>query len=60
MDKLDDNAENYLAKHRIPELFNELGAAIAYHLPEEINGFIIEQLERRESLGAGSGMLLFD
>ncbi|KAL5014617.1 hypothetical protein ScPMuIL_008887 [Solemya velum] len=42
----EDEATEYLQKHRIIELFNNLTSQIIYQRPEEPKKFMIEQLER--------------
>lgn len=44
-------AEEYLRKHRIMELFEDLATAIAYKKPENLEEFLIEQLELRKKYG---------
>ena len=44
-------AEEYLRKHHIVELFEDLCTAIAYKKPDSVEGFLIEQLELRKKKG---------
>ena len=44
-------AEEYLRKHHIVELFEDICTAIAYKKPENVKEFIIEQLELRKTHG---------
>ncbi|KAF4665842.1 hypothetical protein FOL47_004404 [Perkinsus chesapeaki] len=51
----------YLAKHRIPELLNDLLASVAFHKPEGgregVMAFMAQQLDRRINEGAEAGGL---
>eukprot|EP00391_Amoebophrya_sp_Ameob2_P005785 CAMPEP_0178991688 /NCGR_PEP_ID=MMETSP0795-20121207/5673_1 /TAXON_ID=88552 /ORGANISM="Amoebophrya sp., Strain Ameob2" /LENGTH=128 /DNA_ID=CAMNT_0020683437 /DNA_START=179 /DNA_END=565 /DNA_ORIENTATION=+ len=49
-------AEEYLKKHRINELFNDLCAAVCYKKPENVKGFLVEELKKRQTAAS----LLFD
>ncbi|CAD7957154.1 unnamed protein product [Amoebophrya sp. A120] len=51
-------AEQYLKKHRINELFNDLCAALCYKKPENVKGFLVEELKKRQSAPATS--MLFE
>ena len=44
-------AEEYLRKHHIMELFEDLCTAIAYKKPESVEDFLVEQLELRKKSG---------
>lgn len=44
-------AEQYLRKHHILELFEDLCTAVCYKKPEDINKFLIEELELRQKHG---------
>lgn len=44
-------AEEYLRKHHIMELFEDLCTAAAYKKPDSIEDFLIEQLELRKKTG---------
>ena len=56
-DKLEQDALDYLCKHRIPELVSDLGAAIAFHTPDDITSFVVAQLIRRQAEGNECGMI---
>ena len=43
--KIVDRAENYLRKHRINELFEDLCTSICYDKPSNIQEFLREQLK---------------
>mmetsp|Transcript_35893 Transcript_35893/g.78610 ORF Transcript_35893/g.78610 Transcript_35893/m.78610 type:complete len:125 (-) Transcript_35893:201-575(-) len=45
-------AEDYLKKHRIMELMNDLCASLSFHKPKDVRSFLIKELERRELEGA--------
>ncbi|EER17842.1 conserved hypothetical protein [Perkinsus marinus ATCC 50983] len=51
----------YMARHRIPELLNDLLASVAFHKPEggreAVMAFMAQQLERRSKEGAEAGGL---
>lgn len=42
--KLVNNAEEYLNKHRIVELFEDLCSSICFKKPEDVKKFIIDEL----------------
>lgn len=44
-------AEEYLRKHHILELFEDLCTAVAYKQPEDIKEFLIKELEQRQTHG---------
>lgn len=44
-------AEEYLRKHHIMELFEDLCTAIAYKNPADITEFLIKELEQRKEHG---------
>ena len=43
--------EEYLRKHKIQELFEDLCSSISYKKPDNITNFLIEELEQRELHG---------
>lgn len=45
-------AEEYLRKHRIMELFEDLCTAVCYKKPENVEEFLVEQLELRKKNGS--------
>lgn len=44
-------AEEYLRKHHIVELFEDICTAIAYKKPEDVREFIVAELELRKTHG---------
>eukprot|EP00443_Scrippsiella_acuminata_P094782 CAMPEP_0115385718 /NCGR_PEP_ID=MMETSP0271-20121206/7773_1 /TAXON_ID=71861 /ORGANISM="Scrippsiella trochoidea, Strain CCMP3099" /LENGTH=133 /DNA_ID=CAMNT_0002809123 /DNA_START=64 /DNA_END=465 /DNA_ORIENTATION=- len=48
-------AEEYLAKNRVMELFNDLCASLCFHKPEDVRGFLLQELAMRENEGAEHG-----
>lgn len=42
-------AEQYLEKHQIPKLFEQLGAAVVYSKPDNPREFLISELRRIQS-----------
>ncbi|CAD7932524.1 unnamed protein product [Amoebophrya sp. A25] len=50
-------AEKYLKKHRINELFNDLCAAVCYKKPENVKAFLVDELKKRQS---GQASMLFE
>ncbi|XP_052645815.1 EF-hand calcium-binding domain-containing protein 10 [Harpia harpyja] len=42
----EQEARDYLQRHRIPELLHRLGALLLYHRPERPREFLIRMLER--------------
>eukprot|EP00933_Yihiella_yeosuensis_P029224 TRINITY_DN2288_c0_g1_i1.p1 TRINITY_DN2288_c0_g1~~TRINITY_DN2288_c0_g1_i1.p1 ORF type:complete len:127 (-),score=49.57 TRINITY_DN2288_c0_g1_i1:163-543(-) len=48
-------ADEYLKKHRIMELFNDLAASVAFQQPEDVKNFLIQELQLREREGAEAG-----
>jgi Ca2+-binding EF-hand superfamily protein len=44
-------AEEYLRKNHIMELFEDLCTAVAYKQPENLNEFLIKELEQRKEHG---------
>eukprot|EP00930_Biecheleria_cincta_P000167 TRINITY_DN10034_c0_g1_i2.p2 TRINITY_DN10034_c0_g1~~TRINITY_DN10034_c0_g1_i2.p2 ORF type:complete len:123 (+),score=39.41 TRINITY_DN10034_c0_g1_i2:200-568(+) len=48
-------ADEYLKRHRILELFNDLCSSVCYKQPEDLRGFLIQELQHREREGAESG-----
>jgi hypothetical protein len=44
-------AEEYLRKHHIIELFEDLCTAVAYKKPDLLEEFLVEQLELRKKKG---------
>eukprot|EP00930_Biecheleria_cincta_P008825 TRINITY_DN110407_c0_g1_i1.p1 TRINITY_DN110407_c0_g1~~TRINITY_DN110407_c0_g1_i1.p1 ORF type:complete len:147 (-),score=29.33 TRINITY_DN110407_c0_g1_i1:173-571(-) len=48
-------ADEYLKKHRILELFNDLCSSVCFHKPDDVRGFLIQELQLREREGAEAG-----
>eukprot|EP00746_Dinoflagellata_sp_MGD_P167239 gnl/MRDRNA2_/MRDRNA2_97706_c0_seq1.p2 gnl/MRDRNA2_/MRDRNA2_97706_c0~~gnl/MRDRNA2_/MRDRNA2_97706_c0_seq1.p2 ORF type:complete len:132 (+),score=43.47 gnl/MRDRNA2_/MRDRNA2_97706_c0_seq1:89-484(+) len=49
-------ADEYLKKHRIAELFNDLCASICFHKPKNVRQFLLQELQLKESEGAEAGL----
>merc|ERR1712159_337757 len=49
-------AEEYLAKHRLLEVLNDLCASLCFAQPENVKEFLIKELDRRKTQGAEAGM----
>lgn len=54
--KLLEQADNYIKKHRLIELFEDLATAVAYRKPENLEDFLIEQLLNKKQQGLNSGI----
>mmetsp|Transcript_129033 Transcript_129033/g.275390 ORF Transcript_129033/g.275390 Transcript_129033/m.275390 type:complete len:131 (-) Transcript_129033:151-543(-) len=48
-------ADEYLAKHRILELFNDLCASVCFEKPQDVRSFLLQQLQTRELEGMEAG-----
>mmetsp|Transcript_51108 Transcript_51108/g.136391 ORF Transcript_51108/g.136391 Transcript_51108/m.136391 type:complete len:132 (-) Transcript_51108:92-487(-) len=48
-------ADEYLRKHHILELMNDLCAATCFHKPVDVRSFLLEELQAREREGAERG-----
>mmetsp|Transcript_7686 Transcript_7686/g.14359 ORF Transcript_7686/g.14359 Transcript_7686/m.14359 type:complete len:134 (+) Transcript_7686:59-460(+) len=48
-------ADEYLRKHRIIEIFNDLCASLAFHKPGDVRDFLIQEIQKREHEGAEVG-----
>mmetsp|Transcript_101200 Transcript_101200/g.286922 ORF Transcript_101200/g.286922 Transcript_101200/m.286922 type:complete len:134 (-) Transcript_101200:91-492(-) len=48
-------ADEYLNSHRIMELFNDLCASVCFHKPQDVRGFLLQELDRRDQEGAEAG-----
>lgn len=46
-----NQAQDYLRKHHIIELFEDLCTGLAYKKPDNIDDYLVEQLENRKSHG---------
>ncbi|KAL4475415.1 hypothetical protein ABPG72_022050 [Tetrahymena utriculariae] len=53
---LKEKADEYLRKHRINELFEDICTAICFKQPEDIEGFIIQQLKLKKEQGFKTGI----
>jgi len=47
----------YLAKHRINELFTALTTSLAVYQPADVKAFLIDELERRSKEGSQASIL---
>lgn len=45
-------ADEYLKKHKVMELFNDLCASVCFHKPADVRGFLLQELQLREQEGA--------
>merc|ERR1712137_1343029 len=45
-------ADEYLKKHRIMELFNDLCASVCFQKPQDVRAFLLQELQTRENEGA--------
>mmetsp|Transcript_4838 Transcript_4838/g.8641 ORF Transcript_4838/g.8641 Transcript_4838/m.8641 type:complete len:131 (+) Transcript_4838:76-468(+) len=48
-------ADEYLKKHRILELFNDLCGSVCFHKPQDVRAFLVQELQLREREGAEAG-----
>jgi hypothetical protein len=48
---LKNQADEYLRKHRIVELFEDLCSDLCYEQPQNINEFLIERLKLKQKQG---------
>lgn len=54
-------AQNYLTKHKIPEIFEILGSKLAMLKPDDPNAFILAELSKMSAMkGRGETVTLFD
>lgn len=49
-------ADSYIRKHKLIELFEDLATALAYKRPNNMEDFLIEQLENKKEQGMNSGI----
>eukprot|EP00330_Aristerostoma_sp_ATCC50986_P004960 CAMPEP_0114591486 /NCGR_PEP_ID=MMETSP0125-20121206/13523_1 /TAXON_ID=485358 ORGANISM="Aristerostoma sp., Strain ATCC 50986" /NCGR_SAMPLE_ID=MMETSP0125 /ASSEMBLY_ACC=CAM_ASM_000245 /LENGTH=70 /DNA_ID=CAMNT_0001789599 /DNA_START=35 /DNA_END=247 /DNA_ORIENTATION=- len=49
-------AEEYLRKHHITELFEDLATAICFHQPDNVENFIVQQLKTKQQQGYMTGI----
>ena len=52
-----DTVTEYLAKHRIHDLFNALCTSLCIYQPKDVKAFLIEELQRRKSQGTEMSLL---
>jgi len=45
-------ADEYLKKHRIMELMNDLCASVCFHKPADVRGFLLQELHVRDQEGS--------
>ena len=55
-----NEADEYIRKHRLVELFEDLASAVAYRQPEKLENFLIERLELKKEQGLKSGIFTED
>ena len=55
-----NEADEYIRKHRLVELFEDLASAVAYRQPEKLGQFLIERLELKKEQGLKSGIFTED
>ena len=55
-----NEADEYIRKHRLVELFEDLASAVAYRQPENLEKFLIERLELKKEQGLKSGIFTED
>ena len=55
-----NEADEYIRKHRLVELFEDLASAVAYRQPEKLNEFLIQRLELKKEQGLKSGIFTED
>ena len=55
-----NEADEYIRKHRLVELFEDLASALAYRQPEKLNEFLIQRLELKKEQGLKSGIFTED
>ena len=53
-----NKANEYLEKHRIMELFSDMAASLAFHKPNNVRSFLIQELTLREREGSERGLFL--
>ena len=51
-----NEADDYIKKNRIVELFEDLATAVAYRQPENLKEFLIERLENQKNQGLRGGI----
>eukprot|EP00931_Biecheleriopsis_adriatica_P124257 TRINITY_DN99375_c0_g1_i1.p2 TRINITY_DN99375_c0_g1~~TRINITY_DN99375_c0_g1_i1.p2 ORF type:complete len:161 (+),score=48.47 TRINITY_DN99375_c0_g1_i1:74-484(+) len=48
-------ADAYLKTHRVLELFTDLCTSVCFHKPQDLKGFLLQELQLREREGAEVG-----
>jgi Ca2+-binding EF-hand superfamily protein len=51
-----NEADDYIKKNRLVELFEDLATAVAYRQPENLKEFLIERLENQKEQGLRGGI----
>ena len=51
-----NEADDYIKKNRLVELFEDLATAVAYRQPENLKEFLIERLENKKNQGLRGGI----
>ena len=51
-----NEADDYIKKNRLVELFEDLATAVAYRQPENLKEFLIERLENQKEQGLSGGI----
>ena len=51
-----NEADDYIKKNRLVELFEDLATAVAYRQPENLKEFLIERLENQKNQGLRGGI----
>ena len=51
-----NEADDYIKKNRLVELFEDLATAVAYRQPENLKDFLIERLENKKEQGLRGGI----
>ena len=51
-----NEADEYIKKNRLVELFEDLATAVAYRQPENLKDFLIERLENKKEQGLRGGI----
>ena len=51
-----NEADDYIKKNRLVELFEDLATAVAYRQPENLKEFLIERLELKKEQGLKGGI----
>ena len=54
--RLLQEADDYIKNHRLIELFEDLATAVAYKRPENLENFLIDQLNKKKTQGLNSGI----